>query len=88
MDADLFPVNIRPARLADAAALSTFPVRIFAETFGPYTAPDDLAAYFALGNRYIAARGNRKSHNVPKWHEGPSIMLIDSTYRFISMYGN
>jgi ribosomal protein S18 acetylase RimI-like enzyme len=47
MNASLPPLAIRPARLADAAALSALLVRTFAETFGPYTAPDDLGAYFA-----------------------------------------
>lgn len=47
MDADRPPVNIRSARPADATALSAFLVRMFTETFGPYTTPDDLAAYFA-----------------------------------------
>jgi ribosomal protein S18 acetylase RimI-like enzyme len=47
MDANLPTINIRPACPADAATLSAFLVRIFAETFGPYTAPDDLTAFFA-----------------------------------------
>ena len=40
-------IRLRDARAADAAALAEFAARVFADTFGPDNAPDDMAIYLA-----------------------------------------
>jgi diamine N-acetyltransferase len=40
-------ISIRRARPEDAAALTAFASSIFAETFGPDNAPEDMASYLA-----------------------------------------
>lgn len=41
------PITIRPAAPADAARLSAFAARAFAETFGADNTPEDMALYLA-----------------------------------------
>jgi len=45
---------IRRARPDDAAALSALAIRTFEDTFGPYTAPEDMTAY--MSEAYTADR--------------------------------
>ena len=45
--ADEAAVRIRRAEPADAAALADFAARMFADTFGPYNRPEDMAAHLA-----------------------------------------
>lgn len=47
MSSDRLPVVVRLAQSTDARALSTFAARMFRETFGPYTPPEDLAVHLA-----------------------------------------
>jgi ribosomal protein S18 acetylase RimI-like enzyme len=44
-------IRIRRAEPADAPALADFAARTFAETFGPYNRPEDMAAH--LADRFV-----------------------------------